>query len=199
MPNLKPFPLYSTPIDLAHSFWKNILEKGSIAIDATSGNGKDSKYIASLLAPLGGELYCIDMQANAIKETKALIQKHQPEFYPSVHFFERSHETLPTLRNGNKAKLIVYNLGYLPKGDKTITTLTETTLKSLTEAKGIIDHGGLISITCYPGHSEGYKEQAALESFVKKLDPTIFCVSTTYWPNRNAAPSLFLIQKKCSI
>ena len=57
-------------------------------------------------------------------------------------------------------KLIVYNLGYLPGSDKLLTTKTSSTLLSVEKALSLIAPNGAISITCYPGHEEGKKEEA---------------------------------------
>lgn len=47
-----------------------------------------------------------------------------------------------------------YNLGWLPGGDKSITTKLEDTLKSIEGAKPLVKHGGMISIMLYRGHAE---------------------------------------------
>lgn len=53
-------------------------------------------------------------------------------------------------------RLIAFNLGYLPGGDKTITTESETTLEALKVAKEILMPGGLISLLVYVGHPGGW-------------------------------------------
>lgn len=47
-----------------------------------------------------------------------------------------------------------YNLGWLPGGDKSITTKLEDTLESIEAAKRLVRHGGMISVMLYTGHSE---------------------------------------------
>lgn len=54
-----------------------------------------------------------------------------------------------------KNRLVAFNLGYLPGGDKEITTQTETTLLALEAAGRIIEPGGLISAVVYVGHPKG--------------------------------------------
>ena len=191
------FPLFNTPIDLAHHFWKGLLiTSGDVAIDATCGNGKDSLALAQLLQPLDGKLLCIDIQEKAIENTRALLQKELPDFARNVHFYQQSHEKLPAT---NAVKLIVFNLGYLPSGDKSLTTKVDSTLQSIQNALEILSLGGVISITCYPGHLEGKKEEEALLKYLSNLDPIHFCFTRFFWSNRNASPSLFLVQKKSSI
>lgn len=53
-------------------------------------------------------------------------------------------------------RLVAFNLGYLPGGDKTIITKPETTLPALEAAKGILMPGGLISLVVYVGHPGGW-------------------------------------------
>lgn len=188
------FPLFNTPIDLAHQFWQNHLSFNDAVIDATCGNGKDSLFLANLLKPLNGILLCIDIQEKAIEKTKILLQNESHVFY-----YQQSHETLPDIAENHPLKLVVYNLGYLPSGDKSLTTQVESTLKSIESALNKIAPGGVISITCYPGHLEGKKEQDFLLEMLSKLDPLNWSFSTFFWPNRNASPSLFFVQKKSGI
>ncbi len=191
------FPLFNTPIDLAHHFWKSLLlNPGDVVIDATCGNGKDSLALAALLQPLNGKLLCIDIQEKAIENTKALLQKEVPDFFCNVSFYHQSHETLPEVA---LLKLIVFNLGYLPAGDKSLTTKVDSTLQSIKNALEVLSLGGVLSITCYPGHLEGKKEEEALLEYLSKLDPFHYCFTSFFWDNRNASPSLFLVQKKSSI
>ena len=56
-------------------------------------------------------------------------------------------------------KAIVFNLGYLPGGDKKTVTRTECTLAALEQAAALIAPNGLLSVMCYPGHEGGKEEQ----------------------------------------
>lgn len=47
-----------------------------------------------------------------------------------------------------------YNLGWLPGGDKSITTELEDTLESIEAAKRLVKSGGMISVMLYRGHAE---------------------------------------------
>lgn len=47
-----------------------------------------------------------------------------------------------------------YNLGWLPGGDKSITTMLEDTLESIEAAQRLVKHGGMISVMLYRGHAE---------------------------------------------
>jgi 16S rRNA G1207 methylase RsmC len=193
------FPLFNTPIDLAHHFWKKLLQEKDIVIDATCGNGKDSLVLAKLLHPLNGSLLCIDIQKQAIENTENLLKNEIPDFLPNVEFLHQSHCKLPPISKEQSLKLIVWNLGYLPKGDKSITTKTESTWESIAQGMETLSAGGVICITCYPGHLEGKKEQEHLLNNLSSLNPHLWCFTSFFWPNRHESPSLFFIQKKDSV
>lgn len=53
------------------------------------------------------------------------------------------------------SRLVAFNLGYLPGGDKTVITMAETTALALEAAERIVVPGGLISIVVYVGHPGG--------------------------------------------
>lgn len=187
------FPLFHSPIDLAHHYWKQLLQPGDNVIDATCGNGKDTLILAEQLFSLSdaSTLIAIDIQQQAIERTRSLLKA----FSKNIHFFTQSHATFPELAYTFPIRLIVYNFGYLPHGDKALTTLTESTLASFEAALALIMPGGCISATCYPGHLEGKREESALLAFSQKLDPTQWCITWHTWPNRTLSPSLLLLQK----
>lgn len=190
------FPLFSTPIQLAHGFWEKILSHGDHVIDATMGNGKDTLTLAQILQSKGGGKICgLDIQAKALENTKALLQSHVPDFIPQITLFKNSHEEFPKEIPYSSIKLIVYNLGYLPGADKSLTTKTETTLISIEKALKLLCHGGALSITCYPGHEEGMKEYEAIHAFLQGIDPREFSTTEHNFTNRHLSPILILVQK----
>lgn len=166
----------SNHLHLAHAYWKELLNPGDLAIDATCGNGYDSEYLNSL----GAQVIGYDIQQEAIESARARV--------PNGIFHLRSHAQFVE----EEAKLIVYNLGYLPGGNKSITTRVETTFQSV---KSAIKIATAVSITCYPGHPEGAREEELLVEFVKMLDPRLWIVCYHQWLNRNKAPSLILLKK----
>ncbi|HNA62889.1 MAG TPA: class I SAM-dependent methyltransferase, partial [Rhabdochlamydiaceae bacterium] len=91
-------------------------------------------------------------------------------------------------------KLVVYNLGYLPGGNKEITTMTQSTLLSLGVASELITQGGALSITCYPGHLEGAREEKAIAEWVYQLNSLKWDVTHHQWCA--GSPTLFFIIKK---
>ncbi len=192
----RQFPLFQSHLDLAHAYWQQLLQCGDWAIDATCGNGKDTLKLAEILADKEGGVIGIDIQQQAIRRTEELVHSYlNPNCLAPIHLFHQSHEQFPPLVLQHPIRLIVYNLGYLPKADKTITTKVETTLQSIKNGLGLLLVGGVISITCYPGHTEGALEEKALLQWVSTLSSAHWSVCRHHFSNRLTSPSLLLVQK----
>jgi hypothetical protein len=191
------YPLFQSHLDVAHNQWKALVCPGDTIIDATCGNGHDSLILSQVaLTPSSGQLFAIDVQNRAIHNTRELLQKAlSVEVFDRIVFIEGCHSSFPAEIPLGTVKLITYNLGYLPGGNKALTTRRTTTLKSIVKALELLIAGGIISITCYPGHEEGKKEEEELLIFFGKLDPRIWQCTHQRWLNRRESPSHLLIQK----
>jgi hypothetical protein len=192
------FPLFQSHLDLAHSYWKEIVQPGDIVIDGTCGNGHDTLILCQLALSNGaGLVFAFDIQACAIANTKQLLsEKLFPEQFQRVTFINASHQNMPENLQPNAVKLLAYNLGYLPGGDKTLTTQSSGTIASLMAAEALIMPGGIISITCYPGHPAGQIEEEALLQYSRELPPSLWSCCHHRWTNRRQSPSLLIIQKR---
>ena len=191
------YPLFHSHIDLAHKYWETLVKPGDLVIDATCGNGHDTLVLAELaLTPNAGKLYACDIQQEAITSSEQLLlEKLGRDIVERIQFVHGCHSRFPNEILPASVRLVTYNLGYLPGGNKSKTTQTETTLESIKSAQEVIQDGGLISITCYPGHSEGKREEKQILDFSTKLDPKQWSCCSHRWTNRTNAPSLLLIQK----
>lgn len=179
-------------LQLSHYYWSLLLEPGDTVIDATCGNGRDTLKLAQLVP--GGRVYSMDIQPQALEATRDLLKKSlDAAQLERIFLLHQSHEEFPSV---HPVKLIVYNLGYLPKGDKSITTLNETTLKSVGHALQHITEGGAVSIVCYPGHAEGAREEKSLIDFASLLSHERFTVFFHQSINRKSSPSFLWIVKK---
>ena len=172
---------FSPHLHLAKSYWKEHLKPGDLAVDATCGNGHDTLFLAELCSVVG-----LDIQEKALQNTGALLARHGKR----AQLHQISHAAIDTVPLPCPPKLIVYNLGYLPHGDKSITTLLESTLESVNKGLTMLAPGGALSITCYPGHDEGLREEQALEAWAAGLP---WRVEHHKWLERARAPSLIWI------
>lgn len=175
--------VFSPHIKLAHALWSQFLSPTDFAIDATCGNGHDTYVLAGLANVVG-----MDIQKSAIENTAKRLEGRSATLHCMCH--SRIDEL------GIKPKLVVYNLGYLPGGNKALTTELSTTQVSLQKALRMLDCPGALSIMCYPGHAEGAKEKAWLMEWIETLDPKWHVIHYT-WEDRS--PSLIWIAQKISI
>ncbi len=193
------FPLFKGAVELFHRLLPDLIEDGDAVVDATCGNGKDSVVLARVLCQKKStSLHCIDIQEQAVEHTKTLLLREVPDFFEHVRFYVGSHETLPSVGSPGP-KLILYNLGWLPGSDKTVTTRVSSTLISVTRALELLRPGGVVNITCYPGHKEGEEEERALTLLSDSLDPKRWNCTFARTTNRHRAPSLLCIQKSLRI
>lgn len=190
--------IFHSPITLAHHFWKEILKPGDHVLDATCGNGKDTEVLANLVLKQTpyGSVTGLDIQETAIQTTRErLTASLSYEEMGRVHLMCRSHSNLIQDFQSQKLKLIVYNLGYLPGGDKSITTMSSSSLNSIKGTLELLSQEGYLSITCYPGHAEGKKETDEIASLFESLSPKQWTICQSNWPNRHLSPILFIIRK----
>jgi tRNA1(Val) A37 N6-methylase TrmN6 len=181
---------FSSHLVLAKSYWNDFLQESDQVVDATCGNGHDTLFLAQKV-PLG-RVFAFDINEKAIQNTRALLKEHGVE--DRVSLFQASHEQL-SLIPSKAIRLVVYNLGYLPGGDKKITTMAESTRNSLFQALSLVETSqGAVSIMCYPGHEEGRKEQDLLLQELTSLDSRKWQVSFHQWVNRPLSPSFFWVK-----
>lgn len=164
-----------------------VIKPGDHVVDATLGAGKDTLQLAKILKGVG-KLTCYDIQPKAIERAQKTLSELSDSERKIITFKLASHAPI-TEQN---IALIVYNLGYLPGGDKSITTQSSTTLQSVKSALLALNKNGILSITCYPGHLEGAKEEAILLNFFEGLEKR-WNVRYTRSLNRHKAPSHILV------
>ena len=160
------------PVPLVHQLLRQHLTAGSLAIDATCGNGKDTLYLAQLVGATG-TVWGFDIQKTAIERTTQLLMEQG--VYDRVRLACCSHEVM-SQQVDSPVTAIVFNLGWLPGGDPDITTTTQTTLAALDEAKKLLAPGGILLLTCYPGHSAGRTETEQVRQYCSSTPGDSFFV-----------------------
>jgi hypothetical protein len=189
--------LHRDHLEEAHAVWKTVVRPGDLVIDAKLGKGRDAAVLASLcLREDQGQLWGLDLQRVACEMAWETLRTQVPEpLHGRIHIRCMSHASFPSDIQPNSVRLITYNLGYLPGSDGSIITLQESTLASLQQATLLIQEGGLISCTCYPGHSGGAEEEAAVLRWASTLPRSQWTVQHIRWLNRRAGPSLLLVER----
>ena len=87
-------------------------------------------------------------------------------------------------------------MGYLPGGDKRITTLRETTMPAVEAAIRLLDRDSILNIAVYPGHEEGELEGKMLCEYFAKLDRRKICISQIKILNSPTSPYFMVVETK---
>ncbi|MFJ7747705.1 class I SAM-dependent methyltransferase [Peribacillus sp. NPDC097295] len=188
-------------LDRVLSFAKLLLERavhpGDITVDGTMGNGHDTAFLAKLVGETG-HVYSFDIQEQAIHNTADKLEtEHLQKQCTLVH---GGHEQLDTYISGEHAGKItgaIYNLGYLPGGDKSIITQADTTIASLTRLFEMMAPEGIIVLVIYHGHPGGEVERDALMQYVQNLSQQKAHVLKYDFINQvHSPPFLIAIEKR---
>ncbi len=168
---------------------------GETVIDATAGNGFDTLFLSRCVGP-EGKVFAIDIQQQAIDKTK---QRLAQAGCNNVICLQGSHAEMARLLPENmtgKIAAITFNLGYLPGGNKTITTEIETTLAALEFSLELLKPGGILTVIAYTGHPGGKQEADSVFDYASRLPVSQFKFSeqTPGSPAINT-PRIYVIQK----
>ncbi len=162
------------------------LENKNIAIDATLGNGYDTDFLSKKFT----KVYSFEIQEEACRNYSERKNKN-------VIVINNSHHLLKRYITEESVDCIMYNLGFLPGGNKEITTMSETSLSSIIEGLKLLNHGGLMTICLYRGHDEGKEEGNVIIPYLKELPKSKFGVMYHEFLNRSDdAPILIVIERK---
>jgi hypothetical protein len=175
-------------LDAAKSFLDGKIKADDTLVDFTAGNGHDTAYLCSLV-PLG-KVYAFDIQKEALDNTAKLLDEKE---YGNAELILDSHANIAKYVSHFKCGM--FNLGYRPGGDKSVTTLTESTLKAVVDGISIMEKGGVLVISVYPGHAEGEKEGRKLYSLLSSYDKAYYSVIQYKMINSPTSPFIFAVEK----
>ena len=191
--------LIQTTTELALHMVRGYARPGMTAVDATCGNGHDTLALARMEP---ARLFAFDVQPAAVEATERLLGENGFGARLADGTFTAAclgHEEMGAFLRDAKATpdIIVFNLGYLPGGDKALTTTAETTLPAVEQALELLAEDGLICVTMYSGHDAGKKEKAALLAFAEELDSRLWHTAYIQMRNqKNDPPEILLITRK---
>ncbi len=173
----------------------DIVSPGDTVVDATCGNGHDSLFLASLIGA-EGRLISMDVQDGAVAATSAGLASGS--IVPRYQVILTSHERLSeVVDQDGKVSAVVFNLGYLPGGDKSLITRAESTVNGLMQATELIRPSGAVLVTVYAGHDGGRDEAEAVDQFISSLNPKRFSIARHQWLSRSSkSPYVLIIQRK---
>ncbi|TYO95615.1 tRNA (mnm(5)s(2)U34)-methyltransferase [Desulfallas thermosapovorans] len=177
---------------LGQQFVGEVLQKGSVAVDATAGNGYDTLFLANAVGA-GGRVYAFDIQREALDITARRLKQFGLD--SGVTLIHDGHEKMD-LYIDTPVDAFIFNLGYLPGGDHDRITRAHTTVRALQIALELLKPGGRISVVVYTGHPGAADESRAVEETAANLDPRRFGVLKVTFINRSvSAPFLIFIER----
>lgn len=184
-------------VNRAHTALAELLVEGDIAIDATVGNGHDTLFLARQVGE-SGTVYGFDIQEQALDTAYKRLQEEG--LTGRVSLYHAGHEAmavvLPESVSG-RVKAVMFNLGYLPGGDKQRITAINTTLAALEQALSLLAPGGAISVLAYTGHPGGREEAEAVKFWARSLSADYYKVDIEVPLNKGGtAPEWVLVRSR---
>jgi 16S rRNA C1402 N4-methylase RsmH len=179
----------------AASWIELALFDGALAVDATVGNGYDTLFLAHRVGPRG-KVLGFEVQKAALAGAREILK-----FVGSIDRVSLIHDSHTRLADylpaGASITGAMFNLGYLPRGNRQIITQPETTVRALGSALDHLAENGRVTVLVYRGHEGGIPEYQEVRRFLEELPEYRWVVeelaSTSDSP---IAPRLFRIRKK---
>lgn len=181
--------------EIVHAQLTEHLQAGDLTIDATAGNGHDTRYLAEKVGT-AGRVIAVDIQAAALATTRRRLEAaglaKRVELLLGDHAQHLNH-----LKNtlAGSAAAVLFNLGYLPRGDKSIKTTGAGTELALESAYRLLRPGGLLCVTAYRGHTGGPEEATAVEAWMQAQASMGSSVERHIPEAKTQPPILWLLMK----
>ncbi len=178
-------------LDIAKKFLENgKIPQKAVLVDFTMGNGHDTEYLCKLSND--GKVYAFDIQKSAVENTrKRLEDAGLSDVAILVH--DNHANALDYIKESIDGGM--FNLGYLPGGDKSIHTMRTSTMPAINAAISLLKPGGVVVISVYPGHEEGNLEGQMVLEELAKLSRFEFCVTHFHIVNSPDAPFVVAVEK----
>ncbi|MBR2721722.1 MAG: class I SAM-dependent methyltransferase [Clostridia bacterium] len=179
-------------LDLHKYFILKHLREGDVAVDFTMGNGYDTAFLSQTVGERG-KVYAFDIQAAAVESTRRHLEEiGAPKNYTLIH--ASHHLVKDYVKEPIRAGM--FNLGWLPGGDKSITTLRETTLPAIQAAIELLDRDAILNVAVYPGHEEGDAEGKMICEYLASISRYKVCATRINILNSPTSPYFIMIETK---
>ncbi len=164
-----------------HKYIKSLIGRDDICVDMTAGNGNDTLFLASLCR----KVYAFDISKEAIENTRKRIVG-----YRNVVLINDSHANADSYVK-EKARLIIFNLGYLPRSGEFVPTRADSTLAAFKKARDLAETGAYIVVTFYLRHRGGMEEYLCLKRYIEE---SALPVLERYRQDRPLSPITYIIR-----
>ncbi len=188
--------LITKTTDLAMKIVLEYIEEGDVVVDATAGNGHDTLVLAEAVGE-HGKVLAFDIQKKALENTEKLLEENG--MLKRTSLINDSHENIEKYLDSTELSpsAVIFNLGYLPLGDKSITTNGKSSIKAIESASKLIKLGGIVALVLYSGHEEGKEEKQMILDMLRGLCSSKYHVAYTSMLNQeNNPPEIVWITRK---
>lgn len=166
---------------------------GDLCIDATMGNGHDTLLLSRLAGP-AGRVLAFDIQQAALDSTQKLLTSgNAPD---NTRLILDSHSHMASYADAETVSCIMFNFGYLPSGDHSLATRSETSIPAVLAGLDLLKPEGLMSLCIYSGGDTGFREKEDLLKLLKGLDCRKYLVVVSSYYNRPNHPPLPVLIRK---
>lgn len=179
----------------SHVLLQDCIYPGATVVDATVGNGHDTLFLAQLVGPTGSVIG-FDIQAAALARTQTQLTLTGQTDRVTLHHTGHQH-VADYLTADTVVAAAIFNLGYLPGGDKATITHAETTLAAVQALLPHLPRGGRLVLVVYAGHPGGQAEATAVRDFCVHLPQKSYQVLQYGFINQvHQPPYLLAIEKR---
>lgn len=180
-------------VNILNGILGTLIAEGQTLVDATVGNGRDTATL-SRLAGKQGHVYGFDIQKEALERASDYLSEQGCR--ENVTLIHDSHAEIDHYISV-PLDFVLFNLGYLPGGDKNITTYKKSSLIAMEKGIEMLHKGGFLAAVLYSGHEAGAVETQAIIQWAQQLDQKVCDVLSVSFINQvNDPPQLILIEKR---
>lgn len=162
-----------------------------MAVDGTMGGGGDAQFLCERVGE-GGRVYAFDVQEDAIRRTQDRLEA--AGLIARATLIHAGHERVREFVL-EPVDAAAFNLGWLPGGDKSVTTRVETTIEALNGCLALLKPRGLVTVCAYPGHPEGEAELNAVRAWAAHLPDSFQAMYRAFLNPARPAPALIAVQR----
>ena len=160
-----------------------------VYVDFTMGRGRDTLFLCRL-APRG-RVYAFDIQQSALDQTAELLSQNG---VGNATLILDSHDRFVNYVPG-EIDGGLFNLGFLPGGDRSVTTQRGSTAAAVQYAMQALKRGGALGVAVYPGHEEGRFEGEMLQGLFAGVNKKEFDIFIYRLLNVSDAPYMMIVER----
>ncbi|MFV1996111.1 MAG: class I SAM-dependent methyltransferase [Verrucomicrobiales bacterium] len=179
----------------AHELIRQVVGPGDTVVDATLGNGYDTAFLADLVGRKG-TVYGFDIQAKAIENARQRLSDEAAGGAPAtIELLLCGHQRMAEIVDG-PVRVVMFNLGFMPGGNKSVITKPESTVAALEAALELLAPGGIATVVIYTGHEGGAEEKEAVLACCAELPTEEFTAAMYESEEQAKKPPILVVVEK---